>query len=310
MASDMVVVGIDGSPQSMAAADWAAREALRTGRPLRLVHAWHPLAGDADYPVHAESRHRWVENRLSSVHQTLAERWPGLPIEVERVAEAPVKVLLAEEAELLVLGSRGLSGMSGHLLGSVSLSVIARTARPVVLVRADYDGRAEESGTVVLGLDVRHYGDAPIDFAFRAAAARGARLAVVHAWNPQRVYGYASAPLDDELTTEFREREERFLAAVLGPWRTEYAEVAVTERVLSGAAGRVLIEAAGGADLLVTGHQLAHPGHSSRIGHVTHGVLHHAACPVAVIPHDGGPGAESGAGTSGETAEPAGDRAA
>ncbi|MBQ0984781.1 universal stress protein [Streptomyces sp. F63] len=310
MPSDMVVVGIDGSPQSRAAADWAAREARRTGRPLRLVHAWHPVAGDADYPVHAESRHRWVENRLSLVHQTLAERWPGLRIEVERVADAPVKVLLAEEADLLVLGSRGLSGMSGHLLGSVSLSVIARTARPVALVRADYDGRAEESGTVVLGLDLRHYGDAPIDFAFRAAAARGAELAVVHAWNPQRVYGYASAPLDDELTAEFQDQEEHSLAAVLAPWRAKYADVAVTERVLSGAAGRVLIEAAGGADLLVTGHQLHPPGRGSRIGHVTHGVLHHAACPVAVVPHDGEPDGRGQAGTGGAAAEPDGDRAA
>ncbi|MCC5033862.1 universal stress protein [Streptomyces sp. WAC 00631] len=289
MSSHMVVVGIDGSPQSMAAADWAALEARRTGRPLRLVHAWHPLATDADYPLHAESRHRWVENRLSAVHQTLAERLPGLRIEVERVAEAPVKVLLAEEAELLVLGSRGLSGMSGHLLGSVSLSVIARTARPVVLVRADFDGRAEDSGTVVLGLDLRHYGNAPIDFAFRAAAARGTSLLVVHAWNPQLVYGYASAPLDEELTAELQEREERSLTGILGPWRAKYPEVAVTGRVAAGSAGRVLIEAAGGAGLLVTGHQLDHPGHSSRIGHVTHGVLHHAACPVAVVPHDGEP---------------------
>ncbi|MCC3655373.1 universal stress protein [Streptomyces sp. S07_1.15] len=290
MPSHMVVVGIDGSPQSMAAADWAALEARRTGRPLRLVHAWHPPAADADHPLHAESRHRWVENRLSAVHQTLAERFPGLRIEVERAAEAPVKVLLAEEAELLVLGSRGLSGMSGHLLGSVSLSVIARTARPVVLVRDGFDGRAEEAGTaVVLGLDLRHYGNAPIGFAFRAAAARGAPLLVVHAWNPKLVYGYASAPLDEELTAELQEREERSLAGALAPWRARYPEVAVTGRVAAGSAGRVLIEAAGGAGLLVTGHQLDHSGHSSRVGHVTHGVLHHAACPVAVVPHDGEP---------------------
>ncbi|NJQ00158.1 universal stress protein [Streptomyces zingiberis] len=299
----VVAVGVDGSPQSLTAAEWAADEALRSGRALRIVQVWDPPAAATVRPDAVASHRRWAEQRLDAARRTAGERAPGVEIAVERVEGAAVRTLSEQEAEVLVLGSRGLAGMSGRLVGSVGLAVVTHAARPVVLVRDGGDGpvgRPGDEGPVVLGIDVRHHGDPLLAFAFRAAADRGALLDVVYAWNPKRVYGYAAAPLDGDLTEEYQEQEEADLARVLAPWREAYPGVAVAERVVHGSAAHELITASGDAALLVTGHRRPRPAHPARLGHVTHGVVHHAPCPVAVVPHDGQAGEAGDAGGAGE----------
>ena len=133
-----VAAGIDGSPESLAAAHWAAREALRRGTALSLLHAWewHPRPAPS---VPADmSQRAWAEDLLTRVSKSLRAAHPGLRVLDRSVAEAPVAALLAaaDEAGLLVLGSRGLSGVAGFLLGSVSQRIVSRSPVPVVLVRA------------------------------------------------------------------------------------------------------------------------------------------------------------------------------
>lgn len=177
-----ITVGLDGSPESIAAADWAAHEALLRDAPLRLVHAWQwqpytysPLAG-ASVPPMDDPRSEWAERLPRETAARLAERHPSLHITAERIPEQPVTALLAvaEEADLLVLGSRGLGGVHGFLVGSVALAVVARTERPVVLVRA-VERVADEhlKDGVVLGLDLEHPDGSVIGFAFEAASRRG-----------------------------------------------------------------------------------------------------------------------------------------
>jgi nucleotide-binding universal stress UspA family protein len=178
-----VVAGLDGSPESLAAAEWAAREAERHEVPLRLVHAWDwqpmPYAPLAETEPH---RH-WAERVQREAAEKLRRHHPDLEIDAEQVKEQPVDALLAAaaDAELLVLGSRGLSGIGGFLVGSVALSVVAHATRPVVLVRAgeqeqeehlcDASGRPSTSSPyrdVLLGLDLVRPSDAVIEFAFDA----------------------------------------------------------------------------------------------------------------------------------------------
>ncbi|MFF8670042.1 universal stress protein [Streptomyces sp. NPDC015242] len=140
-----VTAGVDGSPESLAAAEWAAREALLRDLPLRLVYAWEwqppayvPTAG-LPVPVPPTEQQRVAARRLlDETRERLARRHPGLGIDADEIPGQPAAALLkaAEEAELLVLGSRGLSRLAGYLVGSVALSVLAWSARPVVLVRA------------------------------------------------------------------------------------------------------------------------------------------------------------------------------
>ncbi|WP_320777454.1 universal stress protein [Streptomyces sp. CRN 30] len=314
-----VAAGIDGSPESLAAVHWAAREAVRRGSALHVVHAWewrpHPSASPAaDVP-----RAGWAERALARVATGVRAAHPGLRVEERLADEDPVTVLLteADAAGLLVLGSRGLSGVAGFLVGSVSQRVVARANRPVVVVRAGVGAAAEHLPVidgvspeeipevpyrdVVLGLDVGAPGDEHVScdelvgFAFEAAHRRGAPLRVVH------VFGGGSvrpAPPGADLLAE----HARAVVAAVRPWREKWPGTTVAETVTEGRAADELVRAAAGAGLLVVGRHdrnprpdavagigsgddAGHAGHAGRVGPVTHAVLHHVACPVAVVPH-------------------------
>lgn len=299
--SPTVTVGVDGSSESIAAADWAAREAARHAVPLRLLHAWEqrprayaPIAGAAAAPPDTE----WSERMLGEAEARLTRRHPGLRIIVDQIAGDPATALLAAagEAELLVLGSRGLARTAGLLLGSVGLAVLARAERPVVLVRADApaadqheqgpSGTASEDAPyrdVVLGLDLNSRSDAVIGFAFDAASRRGAALRVVNGWNPPAsTFTATQDRLEDAMAAYAQQR----LAEVLRPWRGKYPGVRVTEEAVIGRSATHLTDASRDASLLVVGRRIRRSPLGSHIGAVTHTVLHHAAAPVAVVPHD------------------------
>ncbi|MBB5938404.1 nucleotide-binding universal stress UspA family protein [Streptomyces zagrosensis] len=79
--------------------------------------------------------------------------------------------------------------------------------------------------------------------------------------------------------------EEKELTEVLAPWRERYPDVPVVAHVELGSAGRALLSAASTADLVVIGRRTRRSPVGTRIGSVAHAVLHHAPCPVAVVPH-------------------------
>ncbi|WP_369232071.1 universal stress protein [Streptomyces sp. R21] len=296
-----VIVGVDGSPESLAAADWAAREAERRERPLRLVHAWNWTPPAADRPTgNAVHRHQ-ARRVLRQAEDRVRLACPGLRLDDEQVeGPAPAALLdVAEHADLLVLGSRGLSGFTGFMVGSVALDVVAKAIRPVVLVRAEEEPEDEhlpaDDGNpstrtgyrdVVLGIDLSDPRDEVIEFAFEAARLRGARLHVVHIWHsPSPV---SLGPGDIGLVGDRQRQEEwqGFLAAVLQPWQDKYPSAEVVESVSQGRASTALVRAATGASLLVVGHRTTDRPVGPRTGPVTHAAIHHVGCPVAVVPHD------------------------
>lgn len=171
-----ITAGIDGTEESIAALDWAAREAVRRDVALRVVHAWRfqPYegidAGDRD------TQEGWA-NAVGEAVRTVTGRHTGLDVATEVVEGGSVDVLVAAaaDAELLVLGSRGHGPVVGFLLGSVGQQVIAEAARPVVLVRAGDQATAEASGReIVVGQEGDPEDSADVlRFAFETAAARG-----------------------------------------------------------------------------------------------------------------------------------------
>ncbi|AXI79054.1 universal stress protein [Peterkaempfera bronchialis] len=285
-----VIAGVDGSPESVAAARWAAGEALRRERPLRLVLAW-PWLFNAP-PTVRDSDTGLAQEMLLEIESGLRGDFPGLEVSADRIADHPAEVLVAaaEGAELLVLGSRGLGAVAGFLVGSVGLQVLARAACPVVLVRSGEGAPevrgANGTGEVVLGMELERPCDEVVEFAFQAAARSSARLRAVHTWSLPSTYGYAAAPLSVDLTTSLAKDAEQALAAALHPWREKYPQVEAVEQVMLGSAGQVLAEAAAqGAALLVVGRRVRTSPVGMHVGPVAHAVLHHARCPVAVVPH-------------------------
>ncbi|KUN88659.1 stress-inducible protein [Streptomyces bungoensis] len=276
-----ITAGLDDSPQSLTAADWAAGEAVLRGVPLRLVHAG--------------PRNRWADDVLRDARMAIARRHPGLDVGADRVDGDPVPVLLraAGEDGLLVLGSRGTGGAAGFPAGSVALAALAGSRSPVVLVRG---GRrpgdesrppgAAPTRDVVLGLDSAAPDGSVIGFAFDAASRRAARLRVVHGRRPDLPYYDNGGDLDAELHAELTGDMHRAASAVLEPWREKFPGVEVTEQAVIGRAGSHLVEASHDASLLVVGRRRRRTPLAGAIGPVTQAVLHHATAPVAVVPHD------------------------
>ncbi|MEU3557519.1 universal stress protein [Streptomyces fragilis] len=299
-----IAAGVDGTPESLAALEWAAVEAGRRGAELRVAHVWEPrrVSGAEERSGSSDEQERWVRQGVEDSVRGLAERHPGLTVSTHiGRGEAPEGLLEASDgAGMLVLGSRGRGLLLGFLLGSVGRQVIAEAGLPVVLVRADVKGdegeRGGEVGTGAAGeIVVGQHGE-PEDsaetlrFAFETAAACGAPVRAVRAWALPPVFAYSpgSLRLLDEAggPVPF---ERKALSTALAPWRERFPDVPVTEHVEMGSAGEVLLSASAGARLTVVGRRAHRAAVGSRLGSVADAVIHHAPCPVAVVPP--GPGA-------------------
>ncbi|MBX9427014.1 universal stress protein [Streptomyces lateritius] len=285
-----VTVGVDGSPESVAAAEWAARESELWGVPLRIVHA-DERAGVTVPGIGLDARRRWAEELLVATAETVRRAHPSLEIDTRQLSGRPAAALTAEAAEagLLVLGSRGLSSVRGFFLGSVSMAMICATERPVVLVRtlgpaAARSASIRPSRDVVVGVDINQFFGPLLDFAFQEAARRAGRVLALYGWSIPPVVRDASALAAAE--REMGPDIERRLAQNLKPWRRKFPSVDLVERSCVGSPAQLLLHAAMNADLLVVGRRVRGGPLGAHIGSVTHAVIHHCAAPVAVIAHD------------------------
>lgn len=297
MASRPVVAGLDGSPESRAAADWAARTAQRRGVSLRLIHAFEgrPLEGtDPSLPELRAPLSRGRQILRSGVDE-IACRHPQLDVSAEQICSSPERALLTESdhAALLVLGSQGLGALAGTLVGSVAMSAVGRAVCPVVLVRAkttegddhlpgDAPPPSGPYRDVVLATTCNAACDTLVEFAFREAELRRTALRVVHAWHVPYTIGLPGP----EHRALVRTEAERRLGSLLRPWRERFPSVFVHEIAAEGGAAREVVRVTRGAGLLVVGRRARRHPFGSRTGSVAHALIHRVSCPIAVVPHD------------------------
>ncbi|MCI3273811.1 universal stress protein [Streptomyces cylindrosporus] len=285
-----ITAGVDGTEESIAALDWAAREAVRRGLALRVVQAWRFQPYEAIDAADLDTQAGWVRDAVSEAARAVSSRHSGLEVTTDVLEGESAEQLVgaAADAEMLVIGARGHGPVVGFLLGSVGQQVIAETTRPVVLVRAGDQPTAEAAGReIVVGQEGEPEDSADtLRFAFETAAARGATVRAVRAWTLPPVFAYSpgSMKLLDE-AGGLEPYERKALTAALEPWRERFPDVPVLEHIEMGSAGQVLLSVAGRAQLMVVGRRARRTAVGARIGSVAHGVLHHAPCPVAVVPH-------------------------
>lgn len=276
-----VLAGYDGSRGSVRALDWAADEARMRDVPLTVLHAWDSqVRGLAAKP--AVDPRALAQSTLNSGIGHARKAASGLEVRAV-LARAPAAARLIEgsgDAELIVLGPRGASGFTGLVLGSVAAQVAAHASCPVVIVRGDLDPRPEQGRRrVVVGMDGSPASLGALAMAFAEADARGLPLSAVVAWEPMSARRLP--PLVEE--SDLRAAAEARLARWMTPLRERHPGVDAEIEVVTGPAREVLIAAASEACLLVVGSRGLGGFRGLLLGSVSHALVHHVTCPVAVV---------------------------
>ncbi|MEU9994111.1 universal stress protein [Streptomyces sp. NPDC050848] len=297
-----VVVGVDGSEHSKLALAWALGAAQRLAAPLVVAHVRSEALqlGTARIASLGQSPNI-PDTVVNGVAAWIEGQDTQVPVRYESLDGTVPDALLdmARTARLLVTGSRGRGGFASLLLGSVSRSLAASAPCPVVVVpheeRTVPKESKDEAGRVLVGLHPEETADEVLDFAFHAAQQRGVTLEVVTAYrlppSPVMLVGPPAPalqmppplPLDEE-TPELVRDTTRLQEERLQPFTERYPDVRVAPTVVPADAAGRLVEGSRSADLVVVGRHRRYRVASLLMGSVAHAVLHHAHCPVAVVP--------------------------
>jgi len=286
MSAKPIVAASDGSEESLRAVDWAAREAVLRGAPLRIVSAPGLLPrmvgnqGDSQYETVSDVIRDESDYALTAATARAAKAAPDLLIDADHLSGGPAEAVTeaGSGALMLVVGSRGVGAFAALVLGSVSRYAATHASSPVVVVREEIGAAHRQVG---VGIGGPEGNTAALTFAFEEAALRKASLVAIHAWHtPQSDISRAgisqTAPGRNALEAE----ATRQLDGLLDEWREKYPDVPVSHDVVHGHPGRILSGLSARADLVVLGRHPAHHGP----GAVIHAVLNHAHGPIVTVP--------------------------
>jgi nucleotide-binding universal stress UspA family protein len=247
-----IVVGIDGSPTADVAIRWAVTEAASQKTPLQLVHA----AG-AGVPASRAV----IDRAVAQVH----DLEPALEVDARLVYGAPstALVMASGQAQLVVIGSRGLGVMVGALVGATGLDLAANARCPVVVVRPDLAG--DSGSRVVIGYDGSSASESALDLGLDYARRHDLAVRVVAAQPAgTELHRITDAELQDAVHS--RGGHDAELIQITGHPAEHLLQLSADARlVVLGARGR------GGFSGML-------------IGSISQTVLQHAPCPVAIIP--------------------------
>ncbi len=283
-----ILVGLDGSPDSVRALEWALAEAGLRGAPVTVCHVWHRphRAGDTGGSVVNEPEVN-ARRVLAEGHRHAAQQAPAVHARAELLVGDPAEALTqaSYEAALLVVGARGAGGLRDRLPGSVSAELARQAHCPVVVVRDGAVRDGARGGRIVVGIDGPADCETALAFAFQEAARRGGTVHAVHAFDKAALQTVAY--LEEAELHRSREAALDSFGALLTPQAEKHPSVALSFELIHGGPGPALVEASAQADLLVVdshGHgRLA----TAVLGSTIHTLLGHAACPVAVVRGEG-----------------------
>ncbi|WP_405860494.1 universal stress protein [Streptomyces sp. NBC_00090] len=300
-----VVVGVDGSEHSLRALEWALSAAESLGSPVVVAHVRSDaLQLGAARIASLGKEPELPDTVLNAARAVVEERGHMIPVRYVSLDGSVTDALraAARGGRLLVTGSRGHGGFMTLLLGSTSRT-LAMTA-PCPLVVVPHEARAAgasgdpDAGRILLGLHSGETSDEVVAFAFEAAHRRGVPLEAVTAFRfppqPETLLAAPSPALqvpppvpEADDSAELIGEAEREQAERLRPFAERWPDVELVPSVVPGDAAGRLVEGSRDAGLVVVGRHHRHRIGSLLIGSVAHAVLHHAHCPVSVVPPAG-----------------------
>ena len=282
-----VIVGVDDSPPSKVAVDWAARDAARRGAHLKLVHVLTPpvVMAFPDVPM-PPSYLEWQESEGGTLLErslaTAKEAAGDAPIEIttEMVSGPPVPVLadLSTDAQMIVVGCQGRGALARTLLGSVSAGLVHHAHCPVAIIHDEDPLMPHPSqAPVVVGVDGSPASDRAMDIAFEQASFRGVDLVAVHAWSDTGVFEFPGMDWEN-----LQSMGEETLSERLSGWQERYPDVLVRRVVVADRPAHQLLEQSESAQLLVVGSHGRGGFAGMLLGSVSTAIVHGAKMPVIV----------------------------
>lgn len=290
-----IVVGVDGSPSSTLAVEWAARDADMRNVPIKLVHIVPPIVaaaeGWSDIPAPSDCM-RWQEDNarqlIAEAHKLAVEA--SSPTRVSRVTSevlygsiVPTLVDLSKRADMVVMGCRGQGAVARALLGSVSSGLIHHAQSPVAVIHDESAPmQRPPQAPVVVGIDGSPTSELATAIAFDEASRRGVTLVALHAWSDMGPVEFPSTNQAPVEWANIKVREEEVLAERLSGWRCRYPDVSVNEIVVCDRPAPRLLEQAQSAQLLVVGSRGRGGFSGMLLGSVSRAVVNAAQIPVIV----------------------------
>lgn len=280
-----IVVGVDGSEDSRRALMYAYRAATERQADLFIVHAVDDavLAGAWGVVYDPTLLQQAGQTVLDDAVKVVVDA--GMPadrVSSDVVMGNPAGVLtrVSEEAQLLVVGRRSVTGLERLFVGSTSVGVAASAHCPVIMVSAATNV-AHTGGLHRIGVGVETHPTSAIalEAAFREARTRGATLEIIHAWGQPT--GLFARQLSQDKLAQIGRAARDGIAELVAPQAEKFPEVQHEVHVVQAAnAVDELVQRSARLDLLVLG---VHASGLGGVGGVVRGVMAHARCPLAMV---------------------------
>ena len=292
---DIVVVAVDGSEAADNAVRWAANTAMKRDIPLRLATSYTmPQYLYAEGMVPPEELFNDLQaeamEKIEAAREIAHEVAPDILIGHTIAEGSPIDMLLemSRDVTMLVLGSRGLGGLSGMVLGSVSAAVVSHAHCPVVVVREDNPvTETTKYGPIVVGVDGSDVSQKATEYAFAEAQARKCELIAVHTWMDMPAQAsLAGVNAAQSQWKAIEEQQVEVLAERLNPLVEKYPDVSVGKVITRDRPVRALAEQAEGAQLLVVGSHGRGGFRGMLIGSTSRALLQASPCPMMVVRPD------------------------
>ncbi|RNE50046.1 universal stress protein [Corynebacterium alimapuense] len=289
---DIVVVAVDGSPASLNAVRWAANTANKRGVPLRLAASYTMpqfLYAEGMVPPQElfDDLQSETMEKINGARAVAHEVAPDIKIGHTIAEGSPIDMLLdmATDSTMIVMGSRGLGGLSGMVMGSVSAAVVSHATCAVVVVREDnVVDETTKYGPVVVGVDGSDISAKATEVAFAEAHARGAELVTVHTWMDMQVQASLAGLSAAQRQWEEVEREQvAMLTERLAPMVEKFPDVEVRKVIARDRPVRALVENSEGAQLLIVGSHGRGGFKGMLLGSTSRALLQSAPCPMMVV---------------------------